>query len=79
MFRSVSKHLVIGTNNFYFFSAFSRYIFNQVILTFRRVSLKTISYRDNLFFFFLLLQQIYFYSSIFHVQKCVKTPSHQDE
>ena len=49
MFRSVSKHLVIGMNNFYFYSTFSRFIFNQVFLTFRRVSLKTHSYWEEQF------------------------------
>ena len=54
MFRSVSKHLVIGMNNFYFYSTFSRFIFNQVFLAFRRVSLKTHSYRDKIIFLFLI-------------------------
>ena len=56
MFRNVSKHLVIGMNNLYFYSTFSRFILNQVFLAFRRVSLKTHSCRDKLFLFFLLLQ-----------------------
>ena len=54
MFRSVSKHLVIGMNNFYFFSCFSRFIFNQVFLAFRSVSLKTHSYWEEQFLFLIL-------------------------
>ena len=34
----MSKHLVIGMNNFYFYSCFSRFIFNQEFLAFRSVS-----------------------------------------
>ena len=57
LFRSVSKHLVIGMNNFYFLSCFSRFIFNQVFLAFR--SLSKCIVMDNLFFFFLLLQNLF--------------------
>ena len=47
MFRSVSKQLAIGMNNFYFSSIFARFIFNQECLAFRSMSCKTPSYRDE--------------------------------
>ena len=70
MFRSVSKHLVIGMNNFYFYSTFSRFILNQVFLAFRRVSLKTHSCRINYFSFsyyfskFIFIQVYFMFRSV---------------
>ena len=59
-----AKHLVIGMNNFYFYSTFSIFIFNQVFLTFRRVSLKTQSYWEDFSpcFSNLLFQEFFFRS-----------------
>ena len=51
MFRSVSKHLVVGMNNFYSYCTFSRFIFNQEFLAFRSVSKHLVIGINNFYFF----------------------------
>ena len=79
MFRSVSKHLVIGMNNFYFSSCFSRFIFNQECLDFRSVSKQLAIGMNNFYFSSIFARFIFNQECLAFRSMSCKTPSYRDE